>query len=210
LDVGEELVPSRVVDRAPCDALALEPGDYDVAELTQLEGGKTFEIVGDEPVPLFADAKGGRSGLALALGAGTRLVAGPLEGARRRVRVPRRGRFTILGWGPDDRLRLPPGQHGWGTTGGWGRGASGRGGRAFLSNRRDYRCRSKVALWVILGDRRERVGVVAPNREFFAAVPLRPRGKLQPVFFDDSPVRTQNGARLAVPTRELSGCAVQP
>lgn len=209
IELGEDFEPTHVADRTPCSALALEPGDFDVAVLTEIERHGLYEIVGDEPVPLFADAEGGESRLALSLGAGAMVSVGVREGGRRRVRVPR-SNFVVLGWAPAARLVEPPTVHGTGTTGGWGRAGRGRRGRRVRTHRRDYRCADRVPLWVLVGDARERVGTLDPRRELFINIHESPRDGMQPIFLDRSPVALRNGARFAVTTRDLSGCEVQP
>ena len=209
LDLGDDFVPPRVSDGAPCGALSLVPGDFEVGPLTELPRVDLYEVVGDEPIPLYADAEGGESKLALALGDGAMVTVGDREGARRRVVVSRRN-FVVFGWAPVARLVDPPGAHGTGSTGGWGMAGRGRRGRRINTNRQDYRCRARVALWVLVGDVRERVGTIDPGRELFVNRSEPPRDAMQPIFLDGSPVHLDNGARFAVTTQDLSGCQAQP
>lgn len=208
LDVGEDFVPETVVDEAPCEALGLVPGDYDAGALTALEGSTFYEIVGDEPVPLFAEPEGGSSGLALALGAGSLVRGAPGAGPRRRVIVWQR-HVTVVGWAPEDRLVETRRSFGTGSTGGTGFMRPGY-GRFALHQRRDYRCPSRVPLWARLGDQSEQVGVIAAGGELFVNPNEPPRDGMQRIYLDDAPIHLQGGASLAVTTRALSGCQVQP
>jgi hypothetical protein len=203
LELGEDFVPSRISQEVDCAWLQLVPGTFD--EKLNIGSGTARAIVGDEPVPLFAQPRGGRSRLAIALGDGTQITAGKLHGTRQRIYLFRR-QFHVLAWVPRNRLRTPKVVHGSGMTGGSGVGRGHRGNFGALP-RRFYRCASGIPLYVELDDRREPVGRVLPGRIFWVQLVVPPQDGFQKIHVDDGPMELSQGATLSVPEAELRRCS---
>lgn len=165
---------------------------------------QTWLVDGDDPVPIFAHSDSDQPTLSFQAEDGTFLQGGQLEGVRRRV-VLERYDYTVVGWAPANRLRLPTG---FGFGSGGGESAGGQIGTALKRQRHDLSCDRPIDLHVELGGQRDVVGRLEAKRPFWVD-DLEPAvDGWRPVHLDDDPVELIDGATWVVAEVALTKCGL--
>jgi len=206
MQLDEDFSPSRLSGSAACEQLTLERPNLEMEAIVDLDGLQTWVVDGDDPVPIYADPDSHEAVLTYAAGDGTELSGGELAAERRRI-VIQRSRYTLVGWVPATRLRLPTGLRGYGTGRGGGFGTGGLRGKP---QRRDYRCDESTKLIVEVNGKREAVGSLESRRPIWVD-DLEPiEDGWRPLHFDDSPVALARSARWMIEVATLDGCRLVP
>ena len=202
LVLGEDLQPREHRRIEKCSRMALARPDIDVGEVVDREDLQTWLVDGDDPVPIYRHAESVQPAVVFHADDGTFLQGGQLEGDRRRV-VLERYDYTVVGWSPANRLRLPTGI-------GFGSGGGGT-GLGLMSatphrQRRDYACRDELALYVEHDGERAVVGRLEARRPFWLDDLEAPVDGWRPLHLDDDPVDLTDGARWVVAETRLASC----